>query len=235
MHTQEVWIMERAASLFTVQMICMKVCRMCVCLAVCPGSVARSVWLLAAPGTVAHKAPLSLEFSRQGCWRGLSFPTPGDLPDPGIEPTSLVSPALTGGFFTTVPPGKPLGMHPVGPSPEGFCGRRHLCWFGLTITILTLVVIWFNPGDSVRVFHLGPVDIRGFLDLGCLVHSRLFHIILDLYWLGNLVVAAKWEVPRYCQMFHVEGGEVSKLTLVENHWSIYKLALMKWCIRTIKH
>ena len=52
-------------------------------------------------GLVAHEAPLSMEFSRQEYWNGLPFPTPGDLPDPGIEPTSLVSPALADGFFTT--------------------------------------------------------------------------------------------------------------------------------------
>ena len=52
-------------------------------------------------GLVAHEAPLFMEFSRQEYWNGLQFPTPGDLPDPGIEPTSLVSPALAGGFFTS--------------------------------------------------------------------------------------------------------------------------------------
>ena len=46
--------------------------------------------------------------SRQECWSGLPFPTPGDLPDPGIKPGSLVSPALAGGFPTIVPPGKPM-------------------------------------------------------------------------------------------------------------------------------
>ena len=51
--------------------------------------------------TVALQAPLSMGFSRQGYWSGLSFPPPGDLPDPGIEPMSLMSPALAGGFFTT--------------------------------------------------------------------------------------------------------------------------------------
>ena len=56
--------------------------------------------LFVTPWTVAHQAPLSLEFSRQEHWRGLPFPAPGDLPDPGIEPTSLVSPALADGFFT---------------------------------------------------------------------------------------------------------------------------------------
>ena len=57
------------------------------------------------PWTVAHQAPLAMEFSRQEYWSRLTFPPPGDLPDPGIEPAS---PVLTGRFFTTVPPGKPL-------------------------------------------------------------------------------------------------------------------------------
>ena len=52
------------------------------------------------PWTVACQAPLSMEFSRQECWSWLSFPFPGDLPDPGIEPASLMSPALAGEFFT---------------------------------------------------------------------------------------------------------------------------------------
>ena len=43
--------------------------------------------------TVAHQAPLSMEFSRQEYWSVLPFPSPGDLPDPGMEPTSLASPA----------------------------------------------------------------------------------------------------------------------------------------------
>ena len=46
-------------------------------------------------------APLSMGFSRQEHWSGLPFPPPRDLPDPGINPTSLRSPAWAGGFFTT--------------------------------------------------------------------------------------------------------------------------------------
>ena len=65
------------------------------------------VRLFATQWYVAHKAPLSLEFSRQDYWCGLPFPTPGDLPNPGIETASLASPALVGRFFTTLPPGKP--------------------------------------------------------------------------------------------------------------------------------
>ena len=53
------------------------------------------------PWTVAHKAPLSVEFFRQEYWSGLPFLPPRDLPYPGIEPRSLASPALTGRFFTT--------------------------------------------------------------------------------------------------------------------------------------
>ena len=56
-------------------------------------------------GCIAHQAPLSMEFSRQEYWNGLLFPTPGDLPDPGIAPAS---PALAGKSFTTEPPGKPI-------------------------------------------------------------------------------------------------------------------------------
>ena len=44
------------------------------------------VWLFTTPWTVAHQAPQSMEFSRQECWSGLPFPSPGDLPNPGIEP-----------------------------------------------------------------------------------------------------------------------------------------------------
>ena len=66
------------------------------------------VQLCSTPWTVAHQAPLSMEFSRQEYWSGLPFPTAGDFPDPGIEPMSLASPALAGRFFTTAPPGKPV-------------------------------------------------------------------------------------------------------------------------------
>ena len=64
--------------------------------------------------------PGSMGFSRQEHWRGLPFPPPGDLPDPGFKPTSLVSPALTGRFFPTVPPGSPFYM---------LCMCRIVCLF----------------------------------------------------------------------------------------------------------
>ena len=61
------------------------------------------VWLFATPWTVAYQAPLSMGFSRQEYWSGLPFPSPGDLPDSGIEPRS---PALQADALPSEPPGK---------------------------------------------------------------------------------------------------------------------------------
>ena len=58
------------------------------------------VRLFATPWTAAHQAPLSMGFPRQEYWSGLPFPSPEDLPDPGIEPTSPAPPTLAGRFFT---------------------------------------------------------------------------------------------------------------------------------------
>ena len=69
---------------------------MCVYACVCSRSHARC---FVTSSTVVHQAPPSMEFPRQEYWSGLPFPTPGDLPDPGIKPTS---PALAGRFFNTV-------------------------------------------------------------------------------------------------------------------------------------
>ena len=60
------------------------------------------------PWTVAHQAALSVGLSRQEYWSELLFPTPEDLPTPGIETASLVSPVLQVDFFTSEPPRKLL-------------------------------------------------------------------------------------------------------------------------------
>ena len=72
----------------------------------CTLSLFGHVRLLATLWTVARQAPLSVGFSRQECWSALPCPSPGDLPNTGIEPASLTSPALAGRFLPTVPPGK---------------------------------------------------------------------------------------------------------------------------------
>ena len=67
-----------------------------------------SLWVMSdsstIPWTVPRQAPLSMGFPRREYWSGLPFPSPGDVPDPGIEPAP---PALAGRFFTTEPPWKP--------------------------------------------------------------------------------------------------------------------------------
>ena len=65
----------------------------------------RPVRLFVTPWTVAYQAPPSMGFSRQECWSGLPFPSPGDLPDPGNKPGS---PALWAGALPSEPPGKPI-------------------------------------------------------------------------------------------------------------------------------
>ena len=57
---------------------------------------------------MAGQAPLSMEFSRQKYWSGFPFPSPGDIPHPGVEPMPVASPALVERFFTIAPSGKPL-------------------------------------------------------------------------------------------------------------------------------
>ena len=62
----------------------------------------------ATPWTAAHQTPLSMGFPRQEYWKGLPFPSPGDLPNPGME---LMYPALACGFFTNAPPEKPKTVY----------------------------------------------------------------------------------------------------------------------------
>ena len=80
---------------------------MCVCVC-CVCAMLSHVQLFATPWIVAHQALLSMEFSRQEYWSGLPFPPPGDLLDPGTEPTSHKSPTLAGGFFTSWATGEAL-------------------------------------------------------------------------------------------------------------------------------
>ena len=90
------------------------------------------------PWTVAYKAPLSMEFSRQEYWSGLPFPSPGDLPHPGIEPRSH---ALQADALSSEPPGKPL---------VGFLNMLSCESVVLTDTlILILPYIYINQHKSV--------------------------------------------------------------------------------------
>ena len=70
----------------------------CVCVCACTLS---HIWLFVTPWTEACQAPLSMDFSRKEYWSGLLFPSPGDLPDPGIKLVSPMSPPSAGGLFTS--------------------------------------------------------------------------------------------------------------------------------------
>ena len=85
--------------MFTVYVFFVNVC-VCVCL------YAQTCLTPCDPWIVACEAPLAMKFSRQEYWSQLPFPTPGNLPNPGIKPVSPVSSTLAGRFFTTDLPGK---------------------------------------------------------------------------------------------------------------------------------
>ena len=79
------------------------------------------VQLFATPWTVAYQAPPPMGFSWQECWSGLPFPSPGDLPNPGIEPGS---PEFQADALPSEPPGKP-SLYPKHPSKEKQNKTKH--------------------------------------------------------------------------------------------------------------
>ena len=106
------WVLQLKPSALTIQNHhCLPACGYCLSICsvqvvykhrhACMLSCFTRARLFATLWTVAHQTPLSVGFSRQEYWSGLPCPPPGDLPDPGMEPVSLMSPALAGGFFTT--------------------------------------------------------------------------------------------------------------------------------------
>ena len=94
---------------------------MCVCVCVCVCKSFSCVWLFTTPWTVACQALLSMGFSRQEYWSVLQFPSPGDLPDPGIKPGS---PALQADSLLSEPPGK----HYLNKFQEFFCWECYSYW-----------------------------------------------------------------------------------------------------------
>jgi len=107
------------------------------------------VRLFATLWTVAHQAPLSVGFSRQEYWNGLLCPLPRDLPDPGIEPASLMSPALADRFFTTSttcvhPKRYPSFFHCPNLHPNQFNPKGNQCWIftGKSVAEAEAPVLW---------------------------------------------------------------------------------------------
>ena len=94
--------------------------------------------------TVACQAPLSMGCPWHEYWSGLPFPSPGDLPDPGIEP---MSPVLAGGFFTTGP-------------PETLCSVNN---FTLSIQLLSRVWLFATPWTAERLASLSITNFQSLL------------------------------------------------------------------------
>ena len=99
------------------------------------------VQLFATPWTVAHQAPLFMGFSRQEYWSGVPFPSPGDLPDPRIEPRS---PALQADALPCKPPGKPCYiLYSRCWLFVGFVAQRYfLLLCGLSVHAVHIITAW---------------------------------------------------------------------------------------------
>ena len=100
------------------------------------------------PWTIAHQAPLSMGCPRQKYWSGLPFPSPGDLPNPGIKP------ALAGGCFTTESPGKPsIWSHFITISPLNLENTNVILldfWFSVVSDMTAFVQVSFIPHSESR-------------------------------------------------------------------------------------
>ena len=114
-----------------------------ICVCVCVLSHFSCVQLFVTTWTVAHQSPLSMKLSRQEYWSGLPYSLPGDLPDPGIKPTSLPSPGLAGGFFTTSTTWE----------AQELLELKGCCWTTKDAGILGLWRKEFNPGPETRIDH----------------------------------------------------------------------------------
>ena len=140
------------------------------------------------PWTETYESPLSMEFPRQEYWSGLPFPPPGDLLDPGVEPTSPGSPTLAGRFFTTEPPGKSFLI---------ICLNGYLWLVAMTLdssAISIVLQLGFNPvRNMLCTFYVStsalslassdpvlPCQALGqMLSLDCLIYLFIyFHLFL---------------------------------------------------------
>ena len=119
------------------------------------------VRLFLTPWTVAHQAPPSVGFFRQEYWSGLPFPSPGDLPDPGIKPKS---PAVAGGSFTTEPLRKPTTQlrHPQIPKMK-LKNSVQLNLQSAGVPLIPFQVINVALGDWLAAFCLLPIFPDKFL------------------------------------------------------------------------
>ena len=127
--------------------------------------VAQSCLIFVTPQTVAHQAALSVGFSRQEYWSGLPFPSPGDLPDPGIKPRS---PTLQADSLPSELPGKPNEMDAI-PIISIVCGGRRITerWIHVSKSTQPRLGQGLNPGSPVSQSMFLATPFRSCIDQQC--------------------------------------------------------------------
>ena len=135
------------------------------------------VWLCGTPWTVAHQASLSMGFSRQEYWSGLSFPSPGDLPNPGIKPRS---PALHVDPLQSEPSGKPRNY--TTRVADNLCIIRQWAWW---VTVLWGLLL-FILGCSLGLSYQGGVVFNAATGTGSPKYRPLSSALFDIYWTFKL-------------------------------------------------
>ena len=140
----------------------------------CACSVAQSCLNLCNPRTIAHQAPpgaLPVGFPRQAYLNGQPFPPPGDLPDTGVEPVSLRSPALAGRSFTAEPPGKPLRRKEIIFKKDELILRRidrrydrDKVWLSMEWTSVSTSVIRVSTPWLMKLVEKGFITIKFLLE-----------------------------------------------------------------------
>ena len=171
------------------------------------------VQLVATPWTVAHQAPLSMGLSKQEYWSGLPCSSPGDLPDPGVEPPSPESPALAGEFFTTKPSGKPIDSLWVDVKIVFgvllWVSPNHICnfwWLKILLTVSTAIPC------GKRIFLLKNILLGG-LQVEFTLHDR---------WRGRRRVGAEHSGVRVREEVEPGGSTLKETWPGGAFW-------VKWC------
>ena len=142
------------------------------------GSDSATTW------TVAHRAPLSMEFSRQEYWSGLPFPSPRDLPNPGIEPVSSATLALAGQFFTTAAPG---------PNPHLLVCFHSCSAFGIT-GFCPSGHSWLNLSPSFPVFFLYKILHWLLIFLKKYIYLFIYFAVLGLGCSMQILSCSMWDL-----------------------------------------
>ena len=127
-----------------------------------------------------------MEFLRQGYWSGLPFSTPGDLPDTGIEPASIVSPALAGRFFTTAPPGfnsvQSLSCVRLFATPWTAAGQASLSITGQISKLKLMSIELVMPSNHLILCHFLLLLPSIFPSIRVFSNESVFHMRWTKYW-----------------------------------------------------